>query len=151
MLERGGGGLWSAEEIKECRNNIRELMVHLGMIREDEKGESKTWKNKRNIARKDKETEAGKEQREILHTEYLKFPADGIWYPSVTAGQHLKAGDIIGELYRMDGELIHRYKAKQAGIVLYYTTALGVRAGDSLAAIGKLESHLPLKDREGTQ
>ena len=59
--------------------------------------------------------------------------------------------DIIGELYRMDGELIHRYKAKQAGIVLYYTTALGVRAGDSLAASGKLESHLPLKDREGTQ
>ena len=58
--------------------------------------------------------------------------------------------EIIGELYRMDGELIHRYKAKQAGIVLYYTTALGVRAGDSLAAIGKLESHLPLKDREGT-
>ena len=51
----------------------------------------------------------------------------------------------------MDGELIHRYKAKQAGIVLYYTTALGVREGDSLAAIGKLESHLPLKDREGTQ
>ena len=150
LLERGGGGLWSAEEIKECKKNIRELMVHLGMIQEDEKGESKTWKNKRNIARKDKETEAGKEQREILHTEYLRFPADGIWYPSVIAGQYLNAGDIIGELYHMDGELIHRYKAKQAGIVLYYTTALGVRAGDSLAAIGKLESHLPLKDREGT-
>lgn len=28
--------------------------------------------------------------------------------------------EIIGELYRMDGELIHRYKAKQAGIVLYH-------------------------------
>lgn len=132
LLERGGGGRWFEEEIEGCQNNIRELMVHLGIF----EPEKETEGEEKPTGKVESAWELHGRQQEIQNTEYMASSADGVWYPAVTAGQHLKAGDLVGELCHISGERIHRYVSAQEGVVLYYTTALGVKAGDSLAAVG---------------
>ena len=120
LVERGERGLWSGEEVSACRENVYELMRHLGIL---------------NAA-------SGSpclQQAEIRRAVYEEAPADGFWYPAVSeAGQKLKQGALLGTLKDSYGNEIARYTAPFEGVVLYYTLSLGVRSGDPLIAYGKL-------------
>ena len=70
------------------------------------------------------------QQAEIRRAVYEEAPADGFWYPAVSAaGQKLKQGTLLGTL---------KDSAPFDGVVLYYTLSLGVKSGDPLIAYGKL-------------
>ena len=120
LVERGDRGLWSEKEVAACRENVYELMRHLGIL---------------NAA-------SGSpclQQAEIRRAVYEEAPADGFWYPAVSAaGQKLKQGALLGTLKDSYGNEIARYTAPFEGVVLYYTLSLGVRSGDPLIAYGKL-------------
>ena len=120
LVERGERGLWSEKEVAACRENVYELMRHLGIL---------------NAA-------SGSpclQQAEIRRAVYEEAPADGFWYPAVSAaGQKLKQGALLGTLKDSYGNEIARYTAPFEGVVLYYTLSLGVRSGDPLIAYGKL-------------
>lgn len=119
LVERGERGLWSEKEVAACRENVYELMRHLGIL---------------NAA-------SGSpclQQAEIRRAVYEEAPADGFWYPAVSAaGQKLKQGALLGTLKDSYGNEIARYTAPFDGVVLYYTLSLGVKSGDPLIAYGK--------------
>lgn len=113
LLERGCRGLWSAEEEKAVLDDLRRLLIHLGIL----EGEIKRA-----------------EQREIRDAVYEEAPSRGCWRPAVHAGERVLAGQPIGELRAFDGGLIKRVEAHGDCVIMYVTTALGVSEGDSLAA-----------------
>lgn len=119
LLERSGQGLRAPEDVKAYKENIYELMAHLGMT--------------------DGETARAGGQREIRKADYLEAPCEGLWYPCVTEGQRMKHGQLLGELRDMDDNVIQRFKARFDGIVLYYTLSLGVGKGEPLAAYGEID------------
>lgn len=120
LVERGERGLWSEKEVAACRENVYELMRHLGIL------------NAASVS-------PCLQQAEIRRAVYEEAPADGFWYPAVSAaGQKLKQGALLGALKDSYGNEIARYTAPFDGVVLYYTLSLGVRSGDPLIAYGKL-------------
>lgn len=119
LVERGERGLWSEKEVAACRENVYELMRHLGIL---------------NAA----SGSISFQQAEIRSAVYEEAPADGFWYPAVSAaGQKLKQGALLGTLKDSYGNEIARYTAPFDGVVLYYTLSLGVKSGDPLIAYGK--------------
>ena len=120
LVERGDRGLWSEKEVAACRENVYELMRHLGIL------------NAASVS-------PCLQQAEIRRAVYEEAPADGFWYPAVSAaGQKLKQGTLLGTLKDSYGNEIARYTAPFDGVVLYYTLSLGVKSGDPLIAYGKL-------------
>ena len=120
LVERGDRGLWSEKEVAACRENVYELMRHLGILHVDM-------------------VSSCFPQTEIRKAIYKEAPADGFWYPAVSeAGQKLKQGALLGTLKDSYGNEIARYTAPFEGVVLYYTLSLGVRSRDPLIAYGKL-------------
>jgi len=61
---------------------------------------------------------------------------EGCWYPSVAAGDAVKAGDRLGELRDVFANVLHTCHADQDGVVLVLITSLAVGAGDPIFAIG---------------
>lgn len=121
LVERGERGLWTEEEVAACMENVHELMRHLGIL---------SWNQASSVRFP---------QAEIHRAVYEEAPADGFWYPAVSAsGQKLKQGALLGTLKDSYGNEIVRYTAPFEGVVLYYTLSLGVRSGDPLIAYGKL-------------
>ena len=119
LVERGERGLWSEKEVAACRENVYELMRHLGIL------------NAASVS-------PCLQQAEIRRAVYEEAPADGFWYPAVSAaGQKLKQGALLGTLKDSYGNEIARYTARFDGVVLYYTLSLGVKSGDPLIAYGK--------------
>ena len=120
LVERGERGLWRGEEVSACRENVYELMRHLGILHVDM-------------------VSSCFPQTEIRKAIYEEAPADGFWYPAMSeAGQKLKQGALLGTLKDSYGNEIARYTAPFEGVVLYYTLSLGVRSADPLIAYGKL-------------
>lgn len=123
LVERGNRGLWSEEEVTACKNNVYELMQHLGICSNNRSTSSK--------------------QVEIQQSIYEEASSNGFWYPAVsTPGQHLKKGELLGILKDFHGNEISRFTAPFDGVVLYYTLSLGVKEGDPLIAYGKKAASL---------
>lgn len=117
LLERGGLGSWSTDEVNAYRRNVYELLDHLGIL----SGAFPAFS-----------------QKEIEQAVYEEAGQDGFWYPCVREGQAFPKGAVLGELRDQSGKLIRSYTAVFDGVTLYYTVALGVRAGDPLIAYGQL-------------
>lgn len=115
LIERGGAGLWSECEVAACREDIDSLLRHLKLL----PGENPP-----------------REQMEIAEAVYEEAVANGFWYPAVRADTPFQKGELLGRLEDEAGGLIQEIRAAFTGVLLYYTMALGVRAGDPLIAYG---------------
>lgn len=115
LLERGGNGRWTSEEVEADCEDVLRLMNHLGIIKEDFK-----------VIR----------QTEISKAVYEEASADGYWFPQVCAGQEVLKDALLGRWKSSDGMQNCEVRARFAGRVLYETTALGVRRNDPLVAYG---------------
>ena len=65
---------------------------------------------------------------------YEGAPEEGLWYPSVKAGDKVTVGQTLGELRTFNGTLIHEAIAKKDGVVLYLSGTLFVPKGVDLVA-----------------
>lgn len=116
LIERGANGIWSEDEVVACMNDIFRIMSFLKM----------------------KETEYEKiPQIEINEAVYEEAEGNGFWYPSVTVGERVCCGDKLGCFQTYPEKKIVDIRAKLDGFILYYTTSLGVKSGESLIAYGK--------------
>ena len=98
LVERGERGLWRGEEVSACRENVYELMRHLGILHVDM-------------------VSSCFPQTEIRKAIYEEAPADGFWYPAMSeAGQKLKQGALLGTLKDSYGNEIARYTAPFEGV-----------------------------------
>ena len=115
LLERGGNGRWTSEEVDADCEDVLRLMNHLGIIKENF-----------GVIR----------QTEIAKAVYDEAPADGYWFPQVCAGQEVLKDALLGRWKSSDGTQSCEVRARFAGRILYETTALGVRRNDPLVAYG---------------
>lgn len=117
LIERGAGGLWSENEVEMCIEDMHRIMAFLGIKQGSYEKIS---------------------QIDIKEAIYEEAVSAGFWYPSITVGKRICCGEKLGvfEVYA-DGKR-KELRAKFDGVVLYHTTALGVRAGEALAAYGKI-------------
>ncbi|MDR7543085.1 MAG: M14 family metallopeptidase [Armatimonadota bacterium] len=67
---------------------------------------------------------------------WVRSSSAGLFYPSVSAGQQVSAGQAAGEIRDWFGERIASLSTPAAGVVLFVTTTLATNPGDPLFAIG---------------
>ena len=115
LIERGGQGLWSEQEVDACCEDVRSLLRHLEIMPGGN---------------------PPRDQLEITETFYAEAESEGFWYPAVGLDQQVRRGELLGHLETPSGHRLQEVRAEFDGIVLYYTIALGVRAGDPLIAYG---------------
>ncbi len=115
LLERGGNGLWTEAEVAADCEDVFRLMQHLDIIEHKYVREA---------------------QKEITKAVYEEAAAEGCWFPAVRAGQEISANALLGRWESINTAESRDLYAKHGGIVLYETTALGVRKGDPLIAYG---------------
>ena len=117
LIERGRGGLWSENEVEACMSDIYRIMAVLGI---KEASFEKT------------------PQIDIKEAIYEEAAASGFWYPYTKAGKMIYKNEKLGvfETYP-EGKRIDII-AEFDGVVLYQTTSLGAKLGDTLIAYGKL-------------
>ncbi|MDO5291579.1 MAG: M14 family metallopeptidase [bacterium] len=118
LIERGGGGRFSKEEIQLYKQDIRNILAHFRVLAEEE------------VHRV--------EQKEVRQATYIDAEQEGFWYPMYSAGEKFEEGTLLGEIKDVWGERVEAYYAEYDGIVLYQTVGMGIKAGDALIAYGRV-------------
>ena len=116
LLEIGGMGRWTDQEVDLCIDCVQGVMGYL------EIGDKK---------------EINHHQQESTLTIYEESDVAGFWYPNVHAGTKVQLDDVLGEIRDINDNILRIYRASFDGVVLYYTKTLGVREGDPLVAYGR--------------
>lgn len=116
LVERGGLGVWSREEVDAYKDDIRRLLAHLGVLEGPGGG-------------------AGESQRETTPT-YLESQEEGCWYPAVKPGQEVERNAVLGEVRDLFGRRLRAHRAERPGTILYMTVSLSVKAGTPLVVYG---------------
>ena len=66
----------------------------------------------------------------------LYAPVAGCWYPAKRSGSAFAAGEVLGEIRDLFGEVLHEVVAPGAGCVIYQTGSLNVVKDGPLIAYG---------------
>lgn len=117
LIERGGQGTWSQQEVKQCREDVYSLLRHMEIL---------------------PGTNPKRQQREICQTVYEEARHSGFWYPFKRPDERTVRGELLGQIKTPSGQILQEVRAEFDGIVLYHTISLGVKQGDSLIAYGKV-------------
>ena len=117
LMERGGCGLWNYKESSAYKDEVLNVMGDLGMIM-DRKAKSMPVY--------------------IGEAAYIDSPVDGCWYPCVSAGQDIQAGDVLGEIRDFFGNLISCITSPIDGVILVLTASLSIKRGDPLVTVGRI-------------
>ena len=79
LIERGGMGAWTSEEVRSTRRDVRNILCHLGIYQ----------------GKKDYRTYYPLDVTDIC---YQDASRDGLWYPFKKPGDTIREGEILGEV-----------------------------------------------------
>lgn len=99
LIERGGNGLWSNEEVQDYKKDILSILGYFNII---------DYSINKNLL-----------QKEITTAKYISSEIDGFWYPTYKAGEKFKKGELLGEIRDCFGNIITSYFAEFNGVILY--------------------------------
>lgn len=119
LLERGGLGLWSREEVEADKRDVRNVLRALGVL-----GGAPE-------PRRNHPAELGK----VIY-DVSRF--NGCWYPRKKAGDRVQKGEILGEVRDYFGNLLQVCEAQLDGVLLYQTKSLSILKDGPMAAYGAL-------------
>ncbi len=120
LIERGGSGLWSRQEVEVYKEDVTNILKKLCVL--------------------DGEPVLPKQMpKEIRNAFYIDSKVNGCWYPVVQVGQIVKEGAYLGEVRDFFGKTLVEYHAPRNVVVLYMTVTLGIESGTSLIALGILD------------
>ena len=119
LVERGGRGLWSKEEVTAYKQDIKNLLKHFHILENNSNSSVSS-------------------QKEINNSKYLESKHNGFWYPAFQAGDTFKKGAFLGEIKDCFGNILETYKAEFDGIILYETISLAIAIDDPLIAYGEI-------------
>lgn len=117
LIERGGNGLWSNEEVQDYKKYILSILGYFNII---------DYSINKNLL-----------QKEITTAKYISSEIDGFWYPTYKAGEKFKKGELLGEIRDCFGNIITSYFAEFDGVILYGVFSLAVRKNEEILAYGK--------------
>ncbi|MBQ6603300.1 MAG: succinylglutamate desuccinylase/aspartoacylase family protein [Eubacterium sp.] len=120
ILERGGCGLWSEEEVKADMEDVKNILRFLGAL---DDGIPAVEKNPCVMS-------AGW---------YEDAPESGLWYPAKKPGDRVVKGEVLGQIKDVFGTVLYTYTAKDDGVLLYQTASLGIEKGHPMVAYGMPE------------
>lgn len=119
LIERGGNGIWSNEEVVDYKKDILSILNYLDILSNEE-------------------FRINSEQKEIVTAKYISSEVDGFWYPKYKAGEKFKEGELLGEIKDCFGNIVTSYYAEFDGVVLYGVFSLAVRKSEEILAYGKV-------------
>ena len=129
LLERGGMGAWTSEEVNSDKRDVRNILSSLGMyqIRRDV----------RNYV-----------PMEVTDVCYQAASEDGLWYPAAKPGDMVAEGALLGTIRDYNGKLRETCRAEYTGVVLYQTGSLQVTEGGPVVAYGRIVREPEYDDRK---
>lgn len=129
LLERGGMGAWTSEEVNSDKRDVRNILSSLDMyqIRRDV----------RNYV-----------PMEVTDVCYQAASEDGLWYPAAKPGNMVAEGALLGTIRDYNGKLRETCRAEYTGVVLYQTGSLQVTEGGPVVAYGRIVLEPEYDDRK---
>ena len=116
LAEVGGQGRWPADDVALHAAGLRRWLRAAGVL-----------------------ADAPDEPRyptQVLATEaWMRAATTGYWHPSLTVGQRVTAGMVVGEVRDAFGDVLERPAAPIDGVVIFLVTSLAMKAGDPLLAL----------------
>jgi predicted deacylase len=120
LIERGGEARWSQAEIQAYKQDVKNVLRHLGVMM----GEVK--KN-------------DPDPIDVQDVFYETSPVTGCWYPGKKSGDHFTTGEILGVIKDYFGNTLKICTARYDGVILYQVSSLCIIEKGSMIAYGKLE------------
>lgn len=119
LLERGGCGRWSHEEVEADKKDLYNILKYVGMLEgEPEKREKTPF---------------------LLEApEYVEISTSGLWYTDLKAGDRFSYGDELGYITDYDGNVLERVIAEHDGQILYLTKTLWASRYTEVVTYAKL-------------
>ena len=129
LLERGGMGAWTSEEVNSDKRDVRNILSSLDIyqIRRDV----------RNYV-----------PMEVTDVCYQAASEDGLWYPAAKPGDMVAEGALLGTVRDYNGKLRETCRAEYTGVVLYQTGSLQVTEGGPVVAYGRIVREPEYDDRK---
>ena len=119
LIERGGMGAWTNEEVKSMRRDVRNILCYLG-IYEDRKDYRQYY------------------PLDVVDVCYQAASHDGLWYPRRMPGDMVTKGEILGEVRDYNGHCIEICRAEFDGVILYQTGSLQVTEAGPMITYGRI-------------
>jgi predicted deacylase len=116
LVESGGQGIWTPEDVARHADGLNRLMRYLKMI----------------------PGLAPEPAPHILLDRliWLRSDHEGFWYPAVSVGDTVKAGGDLGCVKDHEGDVLQSASCPADGRVLFIVSSLAINAGDPLLAVG---------------
>lgn len=119
LIERGGMGTWTTEEVLSTRRDVLNLLSHLGVYQ----GE-KDYRKYHPL--------------DVVDVCYQYASHGGLWYPEKKVGDIISEGESLGEVRNYEGTPIEGCWAEFDGVVLYQTESLQVLESGPMIAYGRI-------------
>ena len=116
LTESGGQGIWTAEQVADHTNGLQRLMRYLKMI-----------------------PGAPLEPTPFTLLEqffWLRSDHEGFWYPQVSVGETIGAGQELGCIKDWEGNVLQTALSPGTGTVLFVVSSLAIHQNDPLFALG---------------
>ena len=121
LIERGGMGDWSYEEVSSTRRDVRNILCHMGIYQ--------GVKNFRTYYPLD-----------VADIRYQDAEENGLWYPFKKVGDMIQEGDILGEVRDYEGNVKEVSVAEFDGVLLYQCGTLQVLGNGPMVTYGRIVS-----------
>jgi predicted deacylase len=115
IAEAGSSGLLTEPETQMMVDGIGNTLRALGML----EGEVRQT----NIV-------------EVKQFTWVRSPEEGMWYPSVSTGDRVRAGDTIGRIGNLYGDTLTEITAPHDGAILFITSAPAMPRDGLLISVG---------------
>ena len=115
IAEAGQQGILSPDHSKRLQDGVLNVLKSLKVI----EGEAKSYPS------------------HFLETfDWYRADVQGLWYPEVAIGDHVKEGDRLGTIQNEFGEIQVEIVSHTNGVVLFLVTSLAINPNDPLLSIG---------------
>ena len=121
LIERGGMGDWTYEEVRSTRRDVRNILCHLGIYQ----------------GLKDFRTYY---PLDVADVRYQDAEENGLSYPFKKVGDMIQEGDILGEVRDYEGNVKEVSVAEFDGVLLYQCGTLQVLGNGPMVTYGRIVS-----------
>jgi len=117
LPELSGNGLWDEGTVEMMLAGVRRVMAHLGMVTAPRRPTAAT-------------------APKFVTMWVPPAPTDGLWYPFKEVGENVTAGEALGEIRDVFGEVLATVRSEKEGFILYRLASLAVNAREALLGVG---------------
>lgn len=119
LLERGGMGTWTDEEVKSTKRDIRNILRELGLYTGH-----KSYRSHYPL--------------DVQDIRYQSTNVSGLWYPERKVGDLIQAGEILGFIKDYQGNTLEICRADYTGVILFQAGSLQVIKDGTVVTYGKI-------------